>query len=48
MTVRIISSLVVRSKITGGQAYITGDFTYEEADNLALTICIRGLKLELE
>ena len=34
--------------ITGGQAYITGDFTYEEADNLASTIRIGGLKLELE
>ena len=41
-----ISSPVVQSAITGGQAYITGDFTYEEADNLASTI--RGLKLELE
>ena len=26
----------------------TGDFTYEEADNLASTIRIGGLKLELE
>lgn len=43
-----ISSPVVRSAITGGQAYITGDFTYEEADNLASTIRIGGLKLELE
>lgn len=43
-----ISSPVVKSAITGGQAYITGDFTYEEADNLASTIRIGGLKLELE
>ena len=43
-----ISSQVVQSAITGGQAYITGDFTYEEADNLASTIRIGGLKLELE
>ena len=43
-----ISSPVVRSEITGGQAYITGDFTYEEADNLASTIRIGGLNLELE
>lgn len=43
-----ISSPVVRSEITGGQAYITGDFTYEEADNLASTIRIGGLKLQLE
>ena len=44
----VISSPVVQSAITGGQAYITGDFTYEEADNLASTIRIGGLKLELE
>ena len=43
-----ISSPVVKQAITGGQAYITGDFTYEEADNLAATIRIGGLKLELE
>ena len=43
-----LSSPVVKSAITGGQAYITGDFTYEEADNLASTIRIGGLKLELE
>ena len=29
-------------------AYITGNFTYEEADNLASTIRIGGLQLELE
>ncbi|MDY2814948.1 MAG: protein translocase subunit SecD [Dorea sp.] len=44
----LISSPVVQTAITGGQAYITGDFTYEEADNLASTIRIGGLKLELE
>lgn len=44
----VISSPVVQQAITGGQAYITGDFTYEEADNLASTIRIGGLKLELE
>ena len=44
----VISSPVVQNEITGGQAYITGQFTYEEADNLASTIRIGGLKLELE
>lgn len=43
-----ISAPVVESAITGGQAYITGSFTYEEAENLAATIRIGGLKLELE
>lgn len=43
-----ISSPRVNSAITGGQAYITGNFTFEEADNLASTIRIGGLKLELE
>lgn len=43
-----ISSPRVNEAITGGQAYITGDFTFEEADNLASTIRIGGLKLELE
>lgn len=43
-----ISSPTVESAITGGTAYITGNFTYEEADNLASTIRIGGLKLELE
>lgn len=43
-----ISSPQVKQAITGGQAYITGNFTYEEADNLASTIRIGGLKLELE
>ena len=35
-----ISSPTVQSAITGGTAYITGNFTYEEADNLASTIRI--------
>ena len=43
-----ISSPRVNEAITGGQAYITGNFTYEEADNLAATIRIGGLSLELE
>ena len=43
-----ISDPVVNQEITGGQAYITGNFTFEEADNLAATIRIGGLKLELE
>ncbi len=43
-----ISSPRVNEAITGGQAYITGNFTYEEADTLASTIRIGGLKLELE
>jgi SecD/SecF fusion protein len=44
----VISSPTVQSAITGGTAYITGNFTYEEAENLASTIRIGGLKLELE
>ena len=43
-----ISAPRVNEAITGGQAYITGDFTYEEAEDLASTIRIGGLKLELE
>lgn len=43
-----ISAPRVESAITGGVAYITGNFTYEEAENLASTIRIGGLKLELE
>ncbi|MDO4311492.1 MAG: protein translocase subunit SecD [Eubacteriales bacterium] len=43
-----ISSPQVKQAITGGQAYITGKFSYEEAENLAATIRIGGLKLELE
>lgn len=44
----VISSPNVKEAITGGVAYITGSFTYEEAENLASTIRIGGLKLELE
>ncbi|WP_346664107.1 protein translocase subunit SecD [uncultured Merdimonas sp.] len=43
-----ISSPTVQSAITGGVAYITGDFTYDEANNLASTIRIGGLQLELK
>ena len=43
-----ISSPTVQTAITGGQAYITGNFSYEEAESLASTIRIGGLKLELE
>lgn len=44
----IISAPGVNSAITDGQAQITGNFTYEEAQQLASTIRIGGLKLELE
>ncbi len=43
-----ISDPYVRQEIDTGQAYITGNFTFEQADNLASTIRIGGLKLELE
>lgn len=44
-----ISSPIVQSEIPDGLAYISGkNFTYEYADNLASTIRIGGLKLELE
>lgn len=43
-----ISDPYVRQEIDTGQAYITGNFTYDQADNLASTIRIGGLKLELE
>lgn len=45
---KTISSPVVQSKIDGGQAYIDGMASYEEAENLASTIRIGGLQLELE
>ncbi|MCR4657425.1 MAG: protein translocase subunit SecD [Lachnospiraceae bacterium] len=38
----------VQSAITGGQAQITGMSDFEEAENLASTIRIGGLKVELE
>ncbi len=44
----VISAPTVQAEIDGGTAYITGNFTYEEAENLASTIRIGGLKLELE
>ena len=44
----IISAPGVNSAITDGQAQITGNFTFEEAQQLASTIRIGGLKLELE
>ena len=40
--------LNVQAAITNGQAQISGNMTYEEADALASTIRIGGLKLELE
>ena len=43
-----ISSPIVQAEIPDGLAYISGNFTYESADNLASTIRIGGLKLELE
>ncbi len=43
-----ISDPQVKAAIPDGVAYITGNFTFEEADNLAATIRIGGLKLELE
>ena len=44
----IISAPGVNAVITDGNAQITGSFTFEEADSLASTIRIGGLKLELE
>ncbi|MFV0362209.1 MAG: protein translocase subunit SecD [Suipraeoptans sp.] len=43
-----ISSPRVNEAITGGEAYITGSFTHDEAENLASTIRIGGLQLQLE
>ena len=43
-----ISAPVVNSVIDGGQAYIDGMESYEAAENLATTIRIGGLSLELE
>lgn len=45
---KTISDPVVQSEIDGGQAYIDGMASYEEAENLASTIRIGGLQLELE
>ncbi len=44
----IISNPVVNQEITGGVASITGMDSFEEADQLAQTIRIGGLKVELE
>ena len=45
---KIISAPQVNAVISDGNAQITGSLTYEEADKLASTIRIGGLKLELE
>ena len=44
----VVSSPRVQAKITDGNAVITGMASFEEADSLASTIRIGGLKLELE
>lgn len=44
----IISAPAVRSAITDGNCQISGSFTNEEAERLASTIRIGGLKLELQ
>ncbi len=44
----IASAPKVNEPILNGQAQISGDFEYEEAERLASTIRIGGLKLELE
>ena len=44
----VISSPTVNETISGGQAWINGMASYEEADKLASTIRIGGLQLELE
>ncbi len=44
----IISAPRVQAALTDGKAQISGDFTYESADQLASTIRIGGLRLELE
>ena len=38
----------VNNAIENGEAQITGNMTYDEADTLASTIRIGGLQLELE
>lgn len=45
---QIISYPTVNQKISGGEAIITGNFTYESANSLATTIRLGVLKLELE
>lgn len=44
----IISAPAVQAEITDGKAVINGMSSFEEAENLASTIRIGGLKLELE
>ena len=44
----LISVPSVNAIIENGQAQITGSASYEEADNIASTIRIGGLNLELE
>ena len=44
----VVSSPTVQAKITDGNAVITGMESYEQADTLASTIRIGGLKLQLE
>ena len=44
----VISAPRVNTAITDGRCQITGDFTYEEADQLASTIRIGSLSLELQ
>jgi len=44
----VVSAPAVQSEITDGSAVITGMGTFEEAETLASTIRIGGLKLELE
>lgn len=45
---QVISNPRVNQAITGGTAYIEGMDSYEEAENLASSIRIGGLKVELE
>ena len=45
---QIVSAPTVRTAITGGECYIEGMETYEAAQNLASTIRIGSLSLELE
>ncbi len=44
----VVSAPTVKSAITGGEAEITGMDSFEEAENLASTIRIGGLSLQLE
>ncbi|MDD3413934.1 MAG: protein translocase subunit SecD [Lachnospiraceae bacterium] len=44
----LVSAPTVQSEITGGEAYITNMESFEAAEQLASTIRIGGLKLELE